>query len=268
MTVILIAIIFISGVIAYLLLNQQPSQSFGFKAAIVDQLSGTFPNPSFNDNAKTILVSAGYTVDYYGPDQVTVDFFRNLPSKGYGLVIIRAHSTGWARFGDPVAIFTSEPYSRDKYMLEQLSDSVSSGLLANNQAYFVVTSNFVRKSMQGEFPKSIIVMMGCTGLITSEMAQAFVARGASVYISWDNSVTVDRTDEATTALLHSLASGKNVEEAVNAAMSKVGTDPVFSSHLGFYPEDQVGLMLNFPTVQMPTLTAQATLEIFIRRRVS
>ena len=234
----------VSGFITYFVLNQSSSgQTVSFKAAIVDQLSGTFPNPSFNDNAKNLLLGAGYTVDYYSPDQVTVNFFRSLPSKGYGLIIIRAHSTGWIP-GDPVSIFTSEPYIRSSYFYEQLTDQLGNGRLDNDKIYFEISSKFVQDAMQGRFPNSIIVMMGCTGLKNSEMAQAFVSKGARVYVSWTNSVTPDRTDNATTALLRSLAQGKTVSKAVSTAMDEVGPDPIYNSRLGFYPDDQATLALN------------------------
>jgi hypothetical protein len=244
LAVIMIAVVSVSGFVTYFVLNPSSSgQAVSFKAAIIDQLSGTFPNPSFNDNAKTILVKAGYRVDYYSPEQVTVDFFRSLPSKGYGLVIIRAHSTGWVT-GHPITIITSELWSANKYLYEQLTDSVAAAKLPDNKTYFVITSKFVRESMQGTFPKSIVIMMGCTGLKDSEMAQAFVAKGAKLYVSWDKSVTADRTDNATTALLRSLAQGKTVGQAVNTAMDEAGPDPIYHSQLGFYPDDQATLVLS------------------------
>jgi hypothetical protein len=98
--------------------------------------------------------------------------------------------------------------------------------------------------MQGSFPNSVIIMMGCTGLENSDMAQAFVSKGARVYVSWANSVTPDRTDNATTALLRSLAQGKTVSKAVSTAMGEVGPDPIYNSRLGFYPDDQATLALN------------------------
>jgi hypothetical protein len=248
LAIILIALVSVSGFITYLVLNQSSSgQTVSIKAAIVDQLSGTFPNPSFKDNATTILVGAGYTVDYYLPDQVTVDFFRTLPLKGYGVVIIRAHSTGWMT-GNPITIFTSEFWRSDKYVYEQLIDRLGSAnlypTLPRDQRYFVITSSFVRETMQGRFPNSVIVMMGCTGLKDSEMAKAFVSKGASIYVSWDNSVTADRTDNATIALLRSLAKGKTVKQALNTAMDEAGPDPVYHSQLGFYPDTQAALVLS------------------------
>lgn len=263
--VFMIAMASVSGFAAFSILDKpSATQAVSFKAAIVDQLSGTSPNGSFTNDTKSILASAGYSVDYYSPDGVTVDFFRSLPSKGYGLVILRAHSTGWIT-GNPVAIFTSELWRSDRYVSEQLTGSVGEAnlypLLPWNQGYFVISSRFVRYSMQGSFPNSIIIMMGCTGLKDSEMAQAFVARGASVYISWDKSVTADRTDASTITLLRSLAIGKTVREAVDATMKLVGPDPAFGSHLAYYPEDQGGLALSLHNSQNQMLSVEIRLEL-------
>jgi hypothetical protein len=118
--------------------------------------------------------------------------------------------------------------------------------------------------MQGTFPNSIIIMMGCTGLKNSNMAQAFVSKGAKVYLSWDKSVTTDRTDEGTTAFLHSLASGKNVKEAVDSAMSEVGSDPVFNSRLSYYPDNQATLVMTLGHDAMTTNAQVSSQELDTR----
>jgi hypothetical protein len=256
----MIAVVAVSGFVTYFVLNHASSnQAVSFKAAIIDQLSGTIPDPSFNDNAKNLLLGAGYAVDYYSPDQVTVDFFRSLPSKGYGLIIIRAHSTGWIP-GDPVAIFTSEPYIQSSYLYEQLTDQLGNGRLDNDKTYFEISAKFVQDAMQGRFPNSIIVMMGCTGLKNSDMAQAFVSRGAGVYVSWDKAVSKDRTDGATLDLLRSLVGGRTVRDAVTSTMGILGPDTVYGSQLAFYPNDKGGLVLPVRTMQAPMLGPQNSLQ--------
>ena len=241
---ILVALISVSGFVTYTFLTQSTSsQAVGFKAAIVDELSATFPNASFNDNAKAILIGAGYTVDYYRPDQVTVDFFKSLPSKGYGVVIIRAHTTDVSGQGYQTKIVTSEHYSTYSHDYEQLTGLVGRARLEDGQEFFSIPPKFVRDAMQGQFHDSTIIMMGCTGLITSEMAQAFVARGARVYLAWIGTVAPDRTDAATITLLKSITQGNTVGQAVNKAMTRVGPDPTFDSHLGYYPENQATLVL-------------------------
>jgi len=212
-------------------------------AAIVDELSGTIPNPVFTQDATTQLIRAGFKVDYYGPDQVTVGLLKQLPSMGYGIVIFRNHSTGWS--GDVIAILTSEPYSADKYPYEQLNGQlIRARLGVAARDYFAVTPKFVREVMQGSFPSTIVVMMGCTGLVNSEMAQAFVAKGAKAYVSWEQVVLAWRTDEATVALLQSLISGKPLGVAVATATDNVPPDPLYNSQLGYYPLDQSALLLS------------------------
>ena len=211
-------------------------------AAIIDELSGTIPNPVFTQEATAQLIGTGFKVDYYAPDKVTIGILKQLPSKGYGLVIFRNHSTGWS--GDIIAILTSEPYSPDKYTYEQLNGQVIRARLGvANQDYFAVTPKFVRDAMQGTFPSTVVVMMGCTGLINSEMAQAFVAKGAQAYVGWEQVVMAWRTDRATLALLQLLISGKPVGAAVATATDNVPPDPLYDSQLGYYPIDQGGLIL-------------------------
>jgi len=60
------------------------------KAAIVDQgsLAPTAgPNPVFVKKATAILKEAGFSVDYYPGEEVTVEFYRNLPTYGYDFII-------------------------------------------------------------------------------------------------------------------------------------------------------------------------------------
>ncbi|GAG23053.1 unnamed protein product, partial [marine sediment metagenome] len=64
----------------------------GPRAVIVDQLSLSQRNPDFTASATDILEQADYTVDYFPGEQVTVDFYRNLPTHGYDLIILRVHS--------------------------------------------------------------------------------------------------------------------------------------------------------------------------------
>ncbi len=77
---------------ALLLAGRGDSPSRPFTAAIVDQLSLTQPNPEFIGQARGLLAQAGYLVDYYPGEQVTVDFYRDLPTRNYDLIILRVHS--------------------------------------------------------------------------------------------------------------------------------------------------------------------------------
>lgn len=84
----LFATILVVGLGAYLFLAFAGDESSGpKKAAIVDQLSLTQPNPAFAETATGILEDAGYLVDYYPGEAVTVEFYRDLPTHGYDLIL-------------------------------------------------------------------------------------------------------------------------------------------------------------------------------------
>ncbi|MCK4822205.1 hypothetical protein KA005_40960, partial [bacterium] len=96
-----------------------------YRAAIVDQLGASMPNQTFVREATTMMEDANFTVDYYSSGAVTVDFYRNLPTYGYDLIVLRVHSaigngTGTSKF----VLFSSEAYSKTKYQYEQLTNKV------------------------------------------------------------------------------------------------------------------------------------------------
>jgi len=241
---ILIAIIFISGFLINSLLNQPSTVSSAEpKAAIVDHLSLTYPNQTFIQTATNTLRQAGYTVDYYPGEEVTVGFYRNLPSHGYGLIILRVHSSasgleGKERVEGPVVLFTSEPYSRKKYVYEQLTDQIFrvSYSVPEPPYYFAITPAFVVTSMRGNFKNTVVVMMGCEGLNNTKMAEAFIQKGVKAYISWKGPVLASYTDLATAHLLqHFLIEKQALKEAVRKTMQDVGPDPAYNSQLLYYP---------------------------------
>ena len=86
-------------------------------AVIVDQLELTVPNPEFVSNVTGLLEDSGYVVDYIPGAGVTVDLYRELPTRDYELIILRVHSTAEISRGDSdvtsVSLFTGQPYSQD-----------------------------------------------------------------------------------------------------------------------------------------------------------
>jgi len=219
--------------------SQTIAHEFKPKAAIVDQLSLTFPNQTFIETATNILKQAGYSVDYYPGEKVTVEFFRNLPIHGYGLIILRVHSAV-AEGTTRLALFTSESYSQTKYIYEQLTGQV--GIVAflpyneGDPLYFGVDYKFLKESMNGQFNNTTIVMMGCEGLTYTTMAEAFIQKGAKVCIGWNASVSVSHTDTATISLLkHLITEKQTINQAVENAMKEAGPDPTYNSQLTYYP---------------------------------
>lgn len=202
-----------------------------------------------------MLTEAGYDVDYVPPDQVTVAFYRDLPRRGYNVIVVRSHSSQLRHrpassvVRDPavaapmitelaVGMFTNEPDSFTEYVDEQRAQQlsiVSYPGFPERGSYFGITIEFVQEAMRGNFDGATFVLMGCGGLSSTGMAQAFVDRGVSDFISWDDAVTAAHTDLATERLLKHLLDGSDAAVAVEDTMAEVGVDPAFNSRLLTFP---------------------------------
>ena len=213
-------------------------------AVIVDQLSLTAPNPGFVESATNTLEKAGYTVDYYPGEAVTVDFYRDLQTRGYKLIVFRAHSSQirgeWrGKFYDETVFFTSETYDRTQHVEEQTEFRLGQVYAREGgPRYFGVGAGFVRSSMRGNFDGSTVIMMGCNGLATDTTARAFLGRGAEAVISWDSDVSAAHTDAATERVLELLLlDGLTPEDAVAQTAAAVGADPYFEAELRVLTSD-------------------------------
>lgn len=253
-----IAVALVLILLAYYLSFHRSNKTSPPKAAIVDHLS-FFPdqrNPTFVDTCKNILEEGGLTWAYHMGEKITVDFYRNLPSHGSSLIVLRVHSAIMKTEEGTVSIlglFTSEPYSDEaaggKYRDDVLNDRLVKAFFAGvDEEYFGILPKFVEESMIGELKDAVVIMMGCEGLgyinastgarVTyADMAEAFVRKGAKVYISWDGPVGIDHTDQATVHLLQNLVlDNKTIKQALTETREIIGRDPAYNSTLQYFPE--------------------------------
>ncbi|MEX0785178.1 MAG: hypothetical protein WD939_00935 [Dehalococcoidia bacterium] len=122
------------------------------KAAIVDQLSLTFPNEDFSSEATGLLEAAGYEVEYIPGEQVTVDFYRTLPQRDYDFVLLRSHAGRYESNGvqtEDAPLFTSEFYSQTRHLDDQRANRLTISLyederLNDDNAYFSIPAEFVQ----------------------------------------------------------------------------------------------------------------------------
>jgi len=240
-------IVAFSAYYTYNSLNQQQNQttnpaSAQSKAAIVDQLSLTCPNQTFIQTTTNILQQAGYTVDYFPGENVTVEFYRNLPTYGYQIIILRVHAALGPKMSRPLAFFASENYSDSKYVYEQLADQLArvtyDAQNPNTPTYFGIWPEFVRSSMNGRFQNTTIFAMGCDGLYYTDMAAAFIEKGARVFVGWFGPVSASHTDATTAHLLqHFLIEKSKLKQSVQETFEEVGFDPIYKSLLIYYPTE-------------------------------
>jgi hypothetical protein len=220
----------------------QPAPDNGgeLKAVIVDQLSSVQENDAFVTNVTEELEYYGFEVDLCQGRNVTVDFYRELTTHGYKLVIFRAHSGLLAEnevTKDRTVLFTNEEYSQFNHYDDQLHDRLVVARV--NERYpmvFGIPPKFITESMEERFDDAVVIMMGCSGLFMRDLAQAFIDKGASIYVGWNGSVELYYIDEATPYLVEQLCSGNlTIKEAVDNTMSVIGPDPEHGSGLEYYP---------------------------------
>src|SRR3990170_5810849 len=219
------------------ILSRLAPPSAGPRAVIIDEASLTAPNPAFVEAAMALLQQADYVVDYYAGSDVTVDLFRNLPSRGYGFIIFRGHS---AALFDNLVLFTHEPYSEDAHLDDQrkgrLVEVHWNAACVDEPRYFGIMPEFIESSLDGGFNGATVLITGCWGLNPNTTAAAFVKKGASVVVGWDGLVLANHTDAATERLLqHLLVDRLPTAQAVDQTMAEIGPDPEYGSKLGGYP---------------------------------
>jgi len=214
------------------------------KAAIVDQLYVLQPDPSLIEEATRMLESAGFAVDVWQGNDITVDFYRRLASLGYRFILFRVHSGILLELeGDKVVelentyFFTAEEYTSTRYVTDQLADKVSYAIMEENfPQVFAVNSEFFR-GVKGSFDHTVILAMGCESYRYNDMPEVFMGKGASAYIGWSGVVSLEHTDEATLDLLENLCNGNmTIAQSVSNTMADIGHDPYFDSYLKYYPE--------------------------------
>ncbi len=236
------------------------------KAAIIDQLYSLQPNQAFIQQTTQELEDCGFEVYVYQGDEITVNFYRELPGYGYDLIIFRAHSGLLGREGETIektCLFTDEPYSQTRYVTWQLTEQLAMARIDEHYPWvFAIGSKFVTQSMGGEFDNTVIIMMGCSCLYLDDLATAFIDNGASTYLGWDASVGLDYVDKATPIIITNLCARQmTIKEAVDETMAEVGTDPDYNACLKYYPvksgsQTLKELMSGIPPTEIATPSAR------------
>jgi hypothetical protein len=218
----------------------RPDNEGALKAVIVDQLSSIRENATFVAEVTGYLEKYDFEVDLYQWDEVDVDLYRQLATRGYKLIVFRAHSGLLAEnevTQDRTVLFTNEEYSQLSHYTEQLNDQLVKARVGEGYPMvFGIPPKFIAESMEGQFDDAVVIMMGCSGLFVRDLAEAFVDKGASIYVGWNGSVELYYIDEATPYLIEQLCSGNmTIREAVDNTMLVIGPDPVHKAGLEYYP---------------------------------
>jgi hypothetical protein len=219
----------------------------GIDVTIVDTFYSS--NKDFTDRLTGFLSKIGLRFDLYKDADVSVEFYRKLPKYSGGMLLLRVHAGIFGRDPtSPTYLFTTEQYTAGKYFVEQLTEQVLSGVRnpedQEEKPVFTVGPRFVAMSMEGNFNGSVVILSSCFGLYNSQLAGEFIKKGARVFISWDEKVSLYHTDRAVTLLVRALLEeGLPIREAVNKVMNELGEDPIYHSRLSYYPQEAGALRL-------------------------
>lgn len=238
--------------------NDEPESGNESKAAIIDGLLH-FYDPEFVEEATKILSEAGYVVDYIEGEEVTVDFYRRLPSLGYCLIVLRVHCGPLFRqlldgteIPEGTVFFTTEAYDTKKYVNYQVNGLVAVARITGipDEEYFAVPPWFFERCADGEFQNATVILDSCYGFYEYTpqlMARTLESRGVRVFIGWDGEVQPEHADSAVLVLLRALCiDGLTVGESVGMVMEEVGLDPFYGSDMLFYPLEMGDYRLNIP----------------------
>ena len=232
--------------------NNIPSKTIP-KAVIIDQLYDDMPNQWLHVQASKLFETAGYEVDIFTTKDITIDFYKKLPSMNYDFVLVRSHGAAEENDQETVTLFTGEKYQIDKYTSEQLLGQVKRGtplaevifrtngtdspwiivndtyrtltvsansITKSEKEYFLITPTFVDWGMEGKFSKTIFVLGGCSTMHTNTMAQSLIKKGASAVVGWDDKVdSADNDFMIITILERFLANKMEIKDAVDSAMN-------------------------------------------------
>jgi len=215
------------------------------KAAIIDQLARDIPNLQYQNQTMSYLLDAGYDVDLYTTEDITIDFYKELPSMDYEFIVLRSHSL--AIYGKKPSewLFSGELYSNKVHIAESLSGQLSPGVpfvvtedqtitysQALRERHFMIGSKFIEESMVGQFPGSVIILGGCETMPHELLAEALVKRGASSVIGWNELVGSASNDKVITSLLEEmLVNGLKIDEAIDLVMDDYKKDKKSSLRL-------------------------------------
>jgi len=232
-SIILVIIIIVASTMAFFS-QEPPETTFSLSAAIIDQLSMEYPNTPFVENVTAVLENHNFNVTYHS-QKLDVEFFKKLATYNYGIIVLRVHSA-LRSDSSTVDLFTSESFDEDLHVQEMNEGLVVRGVLNYSSVpkeYFAISPKFL-ENLEGRFPESIIIAMGCWSLRQGleQMAEAFIEKGAKAYVGWNGLVEYEHTDQETMKLItRLLAEDKTISEAV----SRVLSDPAWKSKMGYYP---------------------------------
>lgn len=225
----------VSTSIAYMMiyLSEHGGDNVGHqrRAVILDGLSTDHPNQTFIRSVMSVLMYAGYEVNIYNSENITLKLLKELPTKNYDLVIFRVHG---GRIRQPIGLYIGSGLFIEKCNPDSHVEEIESGYLLigrpffSNDTYCVAPPHYITNKLQGRFKNTLIIAMSCFTGNDDAMAMAFFSRGAGAYIGFSGKISPDYADAFTITFLRKLYVEKfPLQEAFTQVREELGPDPYY-----------------------------------------
>lgn len=122
----------------------------------------------------------------------------------YGIIVLDTHGANGdliltreeAKFGDE---FSASDVAEVAAQFNLVSQQYQLVTMSDGVTYYAVTSKFIRKSVRGTLPNSIVFNGSCESLKTDNLSNAFISKGAKTYLGFSEVVMtntcVEKADE-------------------------------------------------------------------------
>lgn len=79
--------------------------------------------------------------------------------------------------------------------MKQLDGEIHSARVDDSQErVYVVSSYFIKHFLSERIETECVILMGCNGLDSKDMGEAWIEAGASSYVGWIGSIRIEETD--------------------------------------------------------------------------
>lgn len=184
------------------------------------------------------LERAGYVVDYYKDENVTIELFKKIDDEGYDVIYINSH--GFIDSQGLFALFVREKLNSENALLYQgdIAENLIGYLEEGNLAgYLYVTPKFfLRYGNDTRFPGTVIFVDACYSGNNTSLAEVFLILGANCFIGWDKSVNVIHGIMMDGLFFHEACRhNKTIEEAIR----KTRKDPESGASLVYFGDGSI-----------------------------
>ena len=202
----------------------------------------------------------GYEVTIKNGSSADLDFFDS-ELKNYGVIFDISHGSydgtnTWLSTGQEATLFNiiEEDFLfwRSKLISIQNCDEVREGELVGVN-YYTISNHFINKEYsQDDFPHSLIYLVACSSLFTTQLAEVFHSKGVGVTIGWNEYNVIG--PHSGKLLLDAMLGGADLSTAYNnlpienrCDTNKKPNGTIVTSMLYFYPPSGGTIRLVAPT---------------------